>query len=100
MPDNENEKVYFRDAERRSDEVYQRVPPPKRQENGTVHRRRKGSLSREHIIFNIVSCVLACMLIVSGSFCIVAYSYFSRINYGEIGDEIPGGYVERNTSDN
>ena len=40
------------------------------------------------------------MLIVSGSFCIVAYSYFGRINYAEIEDEIPGGYTERKTSDN
>lgn len=100
MPDKENEKVYFRSyGEEQPDESYRRVPPPKRQEYPAVHR-RKGSLSGRQIIFNVISCVLAFLLIVSGSLCMVAYSYFSRINYVEIEDEIPSGYVERNTSDN
>ncbi len=101
MPDNENEKVYFCGysyREQSPEEEYQRVPHPDRQEH--ITHRRKGALSRNHIIFNVVSCILACMLIASGSVCMVAYSYFSRINYVEIEDEIPGGYVERKTSDN
>ena len=98
MPENDNEKVYFRNYAEMNEESYQRVPPPKKQ--GHEIPRRRGLLSKKHIIFNVISCVLAFMLIISGSLCMVAYSYFDRINYVEIEDEVPSGYVERKTSDN
>ena len=94
MPDNreENEKVYFRNPflpqeEGLFDGAYHRVPPPKKSRYAPPP---ANALSKRHIIFNIISIVLSIVLILSGSFCIVAYSYFSRINYMEIEDENQG----------
>ena len=94
MPDNreENEKVYFRNPflpqeEGLFDGAYHRVPPPKKSRYAPPP---ANALSKRHIIFNVISIVLSIVLILSGSFCIVAYSYFSRINYMEIEDENQG----------
>ena len=94
MPENreENEKVYFRNPflpqeEGLFDGAYHRVPPPKKSRYAPPP---ANALSKRHIIFNVISIVLSIVLILSGSFCIVAYSYFSRINYMEIEDENQG----------
>ena len=102
MPENreENEKVYFRNPfvpqeEGLFDGAYHRVPPPKKSRYAPPP---SNALSKKHIIFNVISIILSIVLILSGSFCIVAYSYFSRINYMEIDDEDTGvhhtgGYI-------
>ncbi len=102
MPENreENEKVYFRNPfvpqeEGLFDGAYHRVPPPKKSRYAPPP---PNALSKKHIIFNVISIILSIVLILSGSFCIVAYSYFSRINYMEIDDEDTGvhhtgGYI-------
>ena len=104
MPENneEQEKVFFRNPfvqqeEGLFDGAYHRVPPPKKSIYAPP---RKNALSKKHIIFNTISIVLSIMLILSGSFCLVAYSYFNRINYEEIDEEnAPINYTGRHTSD-
>lgn len=102
MPDNEKEKVYFRNPfvpqeEGLFDGAYHRVPPPKKSRYAPPP---KNALSRKHIIFNTISIILAVVLIVSGSFCMTAYSYFSRINYADIDNEENVVHTSRNTGDN
>ena len=98
----EQEKVFFRNPfvqqeEGLFDGAYHRVPPPKKSIYAPP---RKNALSKKHIIFNTISIVLSIMLILSGSFCLVAYSYFNRINYEEIDEEnAPINYTGRHTSD-
>ena len=91
MPENneEQEKVFFRNPfvqqeEGLFDGAYHRVPPPKKSIYAPP---KKNTLSKRHIIFNIISIVLSVILILSGSFCLVAYAYFNRINYEEIEED-------------
>ena len=96
MPENrdEKEKVYFRNPfvpqeEGLFDGAYHRVPPPKRSIYAPPPH---NAFSKKRVIFNVVSIILSVLLILSGSFCIVAYSYFSRINYMEIEEDESGFY--------
>ena len=91
MPENneEQEKVFFQNPfvqqeEGLFDGAYHRVPPPKKSIYAPP---RKNALSKKHIIFNTISIVLSVILILSGSFCLVAYAYFNRINYEEIEED-------------
>lgn len=98
MPDNKKDannqsnKVVFYDplkSKEKSDETYHRVPPPKK---SVYISSKKHTLTRQHLIFNIIGIVLSILLISSGSLCIVAYSYFNRINFENITEESETSY--------
>ncbi len=86
---------YLPQTERRSDGAYHRVPPPKKNDYVPA---AKSTHRKVRPIFNVISIILSALLILSGSLCLVAYSYFNRINYANLSDASDAGNSQKNPS--
>jgi len=58
---------------------------------------KPGKLTKKRVILNIVISVLGTLLILGGCVCIVAYTYFHRINYQEISVDNTGDQQQSST---
>ncbi len=83
--------------ERPFDGAYNRVPPPKKSIYAPP---KKGALTSLHRVLNIAGIVLSVLLILSGSLCMVAYSYFSRINFEDTDTQQPSDSTYQNSRSN
>ena len=95
---NEKEKVSFYNPYRESDHHndYRRNPRPKK---NIYPSKARYSITKKHLIFNILAVIMSVVMILSGSACLVAYAFFSRVNYKDIDTDQQNGMINTNIND-
>lgn len=97
MPENNNEKeeVFFYNPYKENDD-YRRNPHPKK---NALSSGKKNTVSRKYLIFNFVALLMSAVMILSGSACLVAYAFFSRVNYEDIDTDNSNNSLNTNIND-
>ena len=82
----QKEEVYFYNPYKQNDTQndYRRNPRPQKNINS---KSRKKRTSTKYFLFNFIAIAMSAIMILSGSACLVAYAFLSRVNYENIDSE-------------